>query len=185
MAGGCTFWTGAGSAGAGGVSSSFLISSLVCDGGAGAWVGASGFVTGAGAGWARASSAFLRASARSREDGGFGDKGSVCAWSASGSLRGSASGTAAGFGWLFAVFSAGRTGTTSLGTVISWRCFCNNAALGDGVAVATFGVVVAVFGGACGGAGFSCGTGACSTRAGADGDTSSTSMVETPLGGIF
>src|SRR5436853_3133851 len=180
MAGGCTFWTGAGSAGAGGVSSSFLISSLVCDGGAGAWVGASGFVTGAGAGWARDSSAFLRASARSREDGGFGDKGSVCVWGASCSTRGLASGTVDGFGWLFDVFSAGRTGTTSLGTVISWRCFCNNAALGDGGAVATFGVVVAVFGGA----GFSCGTGACSTRAGADGDTSSTSMVEAPLGGI-
>src|SRR5205823_1259001 len=97
MAGGCTFWTGAGSAGAGGVSSSFLISSLVCDGGAGAWVGASGFVTGAGAGLVRASSAFLRASARSREDGGFGDKGSVCAWGRSLSISGSASAAAAGF----------------------------------------------------------------------------------------
>src|SRR6266849_4776438 len=60
--------------GGGNVLSSCLISSLVRDGGAGDWAGASGFVTG---GLARASSAFLKASARSREDWGFGDNDSA------------------------------------------------------------------------------------------------------------
>src|SRR5712691_10033692 len=131
--------------GGGNVLSSCFISSLVRDGGAGDWAGGSGFVI---SGLARASSAFLKASARSREDWGFGDKGSAGA-------------TVTGFGGLF---DLGRTGATSLGTVISWSRFCNNAAWGAGVAFATVGGGGAVFGGAGGdgGVGFGCGTGACS-----------------------
>src|SRR5207245_2334600 len=60
----------------------------------------SGCVTG---GLARASSAFLKASARSREDWGFGDNGSA----------------GAGVTGLGLLLGMGRAGATSLGTVIS------------------------------------------------------------------
>src|SRR5438876_5381546 len=131
--------------GGGNVLSRFLISSLVRGGADGDWTGERGLVTG---GVARASSAFLNASATSREGRDFGDKGSVGA-------------VVAGWGRLFDI---GRTGATSLGTVISWSRFCNNATWGDGVVFATVAGGGTAFGGAGGGGvGFGSGTGACST----------------------
>ena len=129
-AGAGSFVAGVASLGTAGVSggnalSSFLISSLVRDGGAGTGAGGSGFVTG---GLARASSAFLKASARSREDWGFGDKGSA----------------GAGVTGLGVLLGMGRAGATSLGTVISWSRFCNDATWGARVAFATVGGVGAI-----------------------------------------
>src|SRR5206468_3807126 len=73
--------------------------------------------------------------------------------------------TAAGGAGLGVLLGMGRAGATSLGTVISWSRFCNDATWGARVAFATVGGVGAVFDGAGGdgGAGFGCGTGACST----------------------